>query len=138
MKEGIILLGHGSRREEANEEIRQIARMVAEGDLEHFYETAFLSFGSPDLSEAVERLVQKGLQRIIIMPIFLVKGNHIQRDIPHQVSFQETAYPDIEFISTRYLGADPLIVDMVRERIAEKAVCKAGWKGDYGGNNLEV
>ena len=96
-----------------------MARMVMEEDDEYFYETAFLSFASPDLAEAVARLAKKRVEKIIVMPIFLVRGNHIKCDIPQQMALIKNAHPDIEFVSTRHLGADPAIAAIVRERIAE-------------------
>ncbi len=121
MKEGIILLGHGSRREEANEEIREIARMILDGDERDLYEIAFLSFGFPDLTEAVERLVEKGVDKIIVMPIFLVTGNHITRDIPGKLLLQKTTYPNIQFVMAKHIGPHPAIAEIVKKRITEAA-----------------
>lgn len=119
MSEGIILLGHGSRREEANDEIREIARMVASSQPGNFYETAFLSMVQPDLPEAVKRLIQKGVTGIIVAPVFLVTGNHIARDIPEEIDKLKVSYPDIEFVITRHIGTHPGIAEIVKERIKE-------------------
>ncbi len=119
MSEGIILLGHGSRREEANEEIREIARMVASSQQGAFYETAYLSIAQPDLSEAVEKLVQQGVNRIIVTPVFLVTGNHIARDIPEEIEKLKPSYPGIEFIMTGHIGTHPGVAEIVKQRIQE-------------------
>ena len=117
MFDGIVLLGHGSRREEANEEIRTIAAMVARGEQADFYETAFLSLTQPDLSEAAFRLVQKGVKRIIITPVFLVTGNHIARDIPEEIAKLKAVYPEIEFVMSGHIGTHPGVAEIVKERI---------------------
>lgn len=119
MSDGIILLGHGSRREEANEEIREIARMAAGNQQGDFYETAFLSIARPDLSEAVKKIIQLGVNRIIIMPVFLVTGNHIVQDIPEEIERLKISYPDIEFIMAGHIGTHPGIADIIKERIME-------------------
>lgn len=119
MQEGIILLGHGSRREEANEEIRQIAAMIKEADPEGIYETAFLSFGSPDLSEVADKMINDGMDKIIVMPLFLVTGNHITRDIPSKLLLQKTTYPEVSFVLAKHFGVHHGIVDIVKERIQE-------------------
>jgi sirohydrochlorin ferrochelatase len=67
MGEGIIILGHGSRRQEANEEIREIAALIKKDDPHGIYETAFLSFADPDLSEAVENMIRAGIDKIIFI-----------------------------------------------------------------------
>ena len=119
MSEGIILMGHGSRREEANEEIREIARMVASSQQADFYELAFLSIAQPDLSEAVEKLSHKGVNKIIVTPVFLVTGNHISKDIPKEIDKLKSRYPGIEFVLTGHIGTHPGVAAIVKERIQE-------------------
>lgn len=119
MSDGIILLGHGSRREEANEEIRTIAAMVASQKQADFYETAFLSLTQPDLPEAAARLVQKGVKRILITPVFLVTGNHIARDIPEEITKLKAVYSEIEFVMSGHIGTHPGVAEIVKERIQE-------------------
>ena len=119
MSEGIILMGHGSWREEANEEIREIARMVASSQQANFYEIAFLSIARPNLSEAVEKIIQQGVNRIIVTPVFLVTGNHIARDIPEEIEKLKGIYPDVEFVLTGHIGTHPGVAEIVKERIQE-------------------
>ena len=82
MKSGVVLVAHGSRREEANMEIRTLTREVQEADPPGLYEVAFMQFSSPDLKEAVARLAAQGVQQVVIMPLFLITGNHVTQDIP--------------------------------------------------------
>ncbi len=119
MKEGVILLGHGSRREEANDEIRQMAKLIQEADKDGLYEVAFLSFGEPHLAEAADKLIKQGCEKIIVMPMFLVTGNHIKRDIPSRILMQKTTYPDVKFVLAKHFGAHPGIIRIVQERIKE-------------------
>jgi len=116
MKEGILLLGHGSRREEANQVIRDICELVKERYGEGLYEVGYLSFGEPTLAEAVENLIAAGAKKIIVVPVFLVTGNHIKRDIPSRLLLQKTSHPDIQFVLAGHLGADPRIADIIMDR----------------------
>jgi len=122
MKEGVVLLGHGSRREQANEEIRKMADIIKTTDPKGIYEIVFLSLSQPELGEAIHRITERGVKRIIIMPIFMVAGNHISIDIPEEVEIQKQRYPDREFVVARYLGADPAIIALIRERIREVSI----------------
>ena len=119
MKEGVILLGHGSRREEANEEVRQMAKMIKKADKDGLYEVAFLSFGHPHLADAAETLIKKGCEKIIVMPMFLVTGNHINRDIPSRLLLQKTTHPNIKFVLAKHFGPHPGIISITQERIKE-------------------
>lgn len=117
MSEGILLLGHGSRREEANEEIREIARMVAGNQTGAYYETAFLSAARPTIPEAVDKLAKLGVDSIIVAPVLLLTGNHIAQDIPEEIEKQRAKYPDIQFFITGHLGTHPAVAEIVKERI---------------------
>ena len=119
MTEGVVLLGHGSRREEANEEIRQLTGMIQKADNNRLYETAFLSIGHPYLADAIENLIKKGCVKIIVMPMFLVTGNHIDSDIPNKILLQKTAHPNIEFVLAKHFGSHPGVINIVQERIKE-------------------
>jgi len=126
MKTGIILLGHGSRREEANDEIRQLAGMIQEGDKNGCYKVAFLSFASPGLTDAAEELIEEGVNNIIVVPIFLVTGNHIKRDIPSKLLLLKTSYPKVNFIMAKHFGTHPALIEIVQERIQTAAVLAEG------------
>ncbi|OEF97992.1 sirohydrochlorin chelatase [Desulfuribacillus alkaliarsenatis] len=119
MKEGIILLGHGSRREEANQEIHQMAKNIQERNPEGLYEVGFLSFGEPNIGDAAKRLIKKGVEKIIVMPMFLVTGNHIKRDIPSRLMMLKTTHPDVVFVLAKHFGPHPGILDIVEDRIKE-------------------
>jgi len=122
MQEGVILLGHGSRREEANEEIHRMAGIIQEIDKSRFYEVAFLSIGHPRLKDAVEALIKKGCAKIIIMPMFLVTGSHINKDIPEEVLLQKAVHPNIEFILTKHFGSHPGIINIIQEITKEASM----------------
>jgi sirohydrochlorin ferrochelatase len=118
MKEGVLLLAHGSRRQEANEEILAIARLVKAKNPEGIYEIAFMSFGTPNIGEGTAALVSRGINRVIVMPLFLVTGNHITQDIPAELIQQKELFPHVEFVMAQHLAGHPAIVDIVLERIA--------------------
>ena len=84
MRNGIIVFGHGSSVESANDAVRLIARDAARHGGWELYETAFLEV-TPRLSDAVARLVSKGADEILVLPYFLTLGIHLQRDLPKLV-----------------------------------------------------
>ena len=127
MKTGIVILGHGSRREEANAEVRELVTIMQDnkGVQENYlndevlYEAAFLSFGEPDLEMAVDGMVEKEVEKIVVIPLFLVTGNHIKQDIPEEMDKLVSKYPRVEFVRSRHLGIHPALVDIIQERIQE-------------------
>lgn len=119
MKAGVVLIAHGSRREEANEEIRVLARLVQEADRGGRYEVAFMQFGSPNLPEAVAKLEAQGVKQVIVMPLFLITGNHVTQDIPAELEVIKAQFPDMEFVMARHFAAHPALVQIVQERVRE-------------------
>jgi sirohydrochlorin ferrochelatase len=81
---GIIVFGHGSSVESANEAVRAIAGQAAEHGAWELYETAFLE-AAPRLRDAVAVLVARGAKEILVLPYFLTLGIHLQRDLPKLV-----------------------------------------------------
>lgn len=119
MKSGVVLIAHGSRREEANTEIRSLTHQVQEANPHGMYEVAFMQFGSPDLKSAVAKLTAQGVKRVVVMPLFLITGNHVTQDIPQDLADLKSNHPGIEFILARHFAGHPALVQIVQDRIGE-------------------
>lgn len=118
MKEGVIILGHGSRREDANEEIRLFTEKLGEKDPEREYQVAFLELADPSLDEAIEKLLNRTkLEKVIIMPMFLTVGNHMHRNIPDKIWKLQIIHPHVKFALAPHLGLDYRMMDIVHDRI---------------------
>ncbi|AHF06299.1 sirohydrochlorin chelatase [Desulfitobacterium metallireducens] len=114
----IILLGHGSRRKEANDSLIEVAKKV-EDILGHEVTPAFMGNWEPRLPEAVKAKVEAGAQKIIIMPLFLFRGMHVTVDIRNEVQEIQETHPEVEIVFTPELGADDSIAILASSRIKE-------------------
>lgn len=117
--EGVIILGHGSRRPEANQEIRDIAEQVKMRTGDALYETCFLQFGQPALSEGIQRMVASGVKKITVIPLLLAVGNHIQVELPRLLRQQKELYSGLTLLLAPHLGADSRIVEIVMDRMKQ-------------------
>jgi sirohydrochlorin ferrochelatase len=81
---GIVIFGHGSTVDSANEAVRNVARDAAAAGGWSLYETAFLE-AKPTLGEAVARLAEAGASEVVVIPYFLTLGVHLRRDLPKLV-----------------------------------------------------
>jgi sirohydrochlorin ferrochelatase len=124
MKTGIVLLGHGSRAavDEANQVLLALAEMVGAKAGADLLEAAFLNPRAKrqNLAEAVGGLISRGAQKIIVVPVFLANGLHVQQDIPAEIGELREKYR-VEITLARCLGADPRIADIILDRIGEVA-----------------
>jgi len=114
----IILLGHGSRRREANQALIEVAQKV-EFLLGRTVVPAFMGHANPSFPEALREQALKGVTRIIVMPLFLFDGMHVTHDIHEQAEEIRHQFPQLKIIFSRALGADDLIASLASARIKE-------------------
>ena len=81
VRAGIVVFGHGSSVQSANEAVESVAYEAARQGGWELFQTAFLE-AFPYLSDAVAKLAQSGAEEIIVLPYFLTLGIHLQRDLP--------------------------------------------------------
>lgn len=120
MKNGVLFLAHGSRREAGNNEIRNIVHKVRVNDQQHrAFGLAFLEFGQPDVSEVVANLANLGVVRITAIPLFLAAGKHLWQDIPNVLKEQQQKYPHIEFIQGKHIGSSDMLSELLLDLISQ-------------------
>ncbi len=120
--EAIVLIGHGSRRPEANEALERLRELVASGaEGSPRGEIAFLQFAAPDIAAAIESLALDGLCRIVLVPVFFYEGAHVVYDIPQIVEAERRKRPELTISVAPVLGIDERIASMVWDRIGGTA-----------------
>ncbi|HLK69936.1 MAG TPA: CbiX/SirB N-terminal domain-containing protein [Bryobacteraceae bacterium] len=116
MSAGIVVFAHGSRVEAANEAVRFVAAELARAGGFPRVEAAFLELGKPDLDGAVARLVEEGIQRIVVIPYFLTLGLHLERDLPAIAGRIARAHPGINLVTTPPLDGHAGLVQILLDR----------------------
>jgi sirohydrochlorin cobaltochelatase len=125
---GLLVIGHGSRREEANATVRDLAAaLAAHPDLDAHgrpawttARPAFLDVLQPDIGAGYDALVEAGCTEIVAHPFFLFAGKHTARDIPDALAAAAAAHPETTWSVTQPLGLHPGVVATVRARIASR------------------
>jgi len=113
---GIIVFGHGSRVESANESVRQAARDLARAGAFPHVEPAFLELGAPDLAGAVDRLAAAGILHIKVIPYFLTLGTHLERDLPRLVQDISNRNSNLQIEITAPLDGHPGLIAALLDR----------------------
>ena len=116
---GILVVGHGSRRHEANEDVCEATRKIARRGPFAFVEPAFLEIVSPTIAEGFATLVGRGARHVLIHPYFLSPGRHTRGDIPCAVHAAAGQHPGVTYQITEPLAAHDLVIDASIERILE-------------------
>lgn len=119
MKTGIAIFAHGSAIESANEAVREVVRQFAALGAFDLVEASFLELGQPGLAGAVEKLVERGAARVVVVPYFLMPGKHLQRDLPRIVSEIESIHPGVIITITAPLDGHPALAAILLDRAQE-------------------
>lgn len=116
----IILLAHGARDPQWAEPFQRIHALVANALPGTAVELAFLERMTPDLAEAVSRVVKAGVMRATIVPLFLGAGGHVKRDITALVRDLREQNPTLELQVTSPIGEDDELVSAIAQWVGRK------------------
>lgn len=116
MKQAVLLVGHGSRLDEANEALVRLCRLVAARRPGSLTSYAFLQFARPDLQAALAELDARGVDEVVVVPVFLYEGVHIREDIPAILAEEADRRPQMRLILAPVLGIDERMADIIWER----------------------
>jgi len=102
----LLLVAHGSRRAESNNEIGELATRLAGIARDHFDGVmyAYLELAEPSIPDGIEACVEAGASEVVVMPYFLAAGRHVQEDIPEIINAKQGDHPDCTIRIAPYLG----------------------------------
>ncbi len=113
--QALLLIAHGSRREESNQEIQALTqklRRIQESSYD-VVECAFLELTGPSIPEGINRCVKMGAQEITVLPYFLSAGRHVVTDIPNELNKAKQMHSNIKIKVAPYFGSTTEIVDLL-------------------------
>ncbi len=110
---GVILFAHGARDPRWGDPFRRVADGVREAAPGLPVELAYLEFLEPDLRAAAERLAQRGLTTIRIIPLFFGRGGHLRDAVPKLVAETAAALAAVTFELEGAAGEDQGVVDAI-------------------------
>ena len=111
----LLLVAHGSRRKQSNDEVVILADKLKNNCSEHYgiIHAGFLELAEPLIPEGIQKCVDDGAKSIIVLPYFLNSGRHVTEDIPNIVNDTKSHFPNIEIKIAPHLGASPLMMDLL-------------------------
>ncbi len=119
----LLIISHGSRRQESNDEVRILAETIYEKTKLSSktkidkVSCAFLELTTPLINTAVSDLSKEGVKEIFVFPFFLAAGNHVAKDIPKIIDSEKDKYPDISFKIITHLGAVKGVSDLILDEV---------------------
>jgi sirohydrochlorin cobaltochelatase len=127
-RKGILLCGHGTRKERGARAFQEFAERFASQVTDYEVEYGFLELSEPDFETGVKRLLEKGVLEIIAIPVFLFTGVHMERDIPYALNGLQEKYK-VKIKLANYIGTCNEMVKYGVQLISETLKNK-DWKID--------
>ncbi|MBI1336663.1 MAG: cobalamin biosynthesis protein CbiX [Phycisphaera sp.] len=113
----VIIVDHGSRREESNKMLEDFVGMFRAASHFAIVEAAHMELAEPSIATAFDRCVERGARRVVVSPYFLSPGKHWNQDIPRLTAEAAKKHPGVEFVVGAPIGLHPMMVDVVQSRI---------------------
>lgn len=113
----ILLIDHGSKREEANEMLARVREMVQEqAGPDVLIGYAHMELAEPTIDQGIADCVKRGATEIIAFPYMLSPGKHSTRDIPRMVTEASAKFPGVSCSVTPAFGVHEKLGEVVLER----------------------
>ena len=115
---GILICGHGSRNKLAITEFQELTRFIQKKYPSILVEFGFLEFAKPSLTDALDKLRNSSITKVIAIPAMLFAAGHVKNDIP-SLLMNYAKKTNMEIIYGRELGINNLMISAACERVKE-------------------
>ncbi len=130
---GIIVIDHGSRREESNDQLLEYVELLKQHAGYKIVEPAHMEIASPNMAMAMDQCVRQGARYVVIHPWFLGPGRHWREHIPLLAAEAARAYPQLAYVITEPLGLHPGLVKATCDRITDALQQTTAATGNHAG-----
>ena len=133
MSIGVIIVDHGSRRDESNQLLLRVVDLFAATSDVPVVEPAHMELAEPSIATAFSRCVARGAKTVVVFPYFLLPGRHWDEDIPRLAAAAAANHPGVRHLVTSPIGVHALMANIIADRISQ---CLAHAAGESDGCEL--
>jgi sirohydrochlorin cobaltochelatase len=119
----ILLVGHGSREDAGNQEIRDFVAQWQARQPGWRIEVCFIEFAAPSLHDGLQ-IAARDARRVLVLPLILNAAGHVKMEIPEAIEHAREHAPGVEYLYGPHLTAcDPILAILKRRlRLAMNAL----------------
>ena len=111
-----LLIGHGSRNREGNEEILRFAAQWRERHPAWRIEVCFIEHAEMLLNEGLDRAARNA-RRVIALPFILNAAGHVKMELPAALNAARLRHPTVHFDCMRHLGMGREIFSVLKSQL---------------------
>ena len=112
----ILLIGHGSREPEGNDEIHRFVAQWRTRQPGWNIEVCFIEFAAPSLHDGLQQ-AGRNARRVLVLPLILNAAGHVKMEIPEAIEHAREHCPGTEFLYGPHLTACDPILDVLRRNL---------------------
>lgn len=124
---GMLLVGHGSKLPYNKELIETTAKLIAEKTNEYIVKSGFMSLNIPTVEEQLEAFRSEDIAMLVVVPLFLAKGVHINQDIPEILGLPKGERlgtfrlngKAVPLVYADPIGSDPLLAELMLKNASD-------------------
>ena len=124
---GMLLVGHGSKLPYNKELIETTAELIARKTNEYIVKPGFMSINTPTVEGQLEAFRKENIEMLVVVPLFLARGVHIDKDIPEILGLPEGSRrgefqlngKTIPLVYANPIGSDPLLAELMLKNAAD-------------------
>ncbi|MBU7592055.1 sirohydrochlorin chelatase [Metabacillus halosaccharovorans] len=121
MKQAVLYVCHGSRVPKARKEAVEFIEKVKPRIHAPIQEVCFLELAEPSIEKGFKKCVEQGATTIAVIPLLLLTAAHAKSDIPEEIVHVSAAFPNVQVTYGKPIGVDPLLADMLLDKVNEKS-----------------
>jgi sirohydrochlorin cobaltochelatase len=120
-KKGMLLVGHGSTMPYNQELVEKTAAFIKAGNTDFIVKCGFMNVNKPSIKESLDAFRKEPIDALVVVPLFLAKGVHIEKDIPGEIGLPEGTKKgsfalngsSVPLVYADPIGSDPLLADLM-------------------------
>jgi len=120
-KKGMLLVGHGSTMPYNQELVEKTASLITSQNTDFIVKCGFMNMNKPTIRESLNEFRHEPIDALVVVPLFLAKGVHIEKDIPGEIGLPEGIKKGTFSLNGRSvpllyadpIGSDPLLADLM-------------------------
>jgi sirohydrochlorin cobaltochelatase len=101
--------------------VESTGQMIAAQTSEFIVKCAFMNMNQPSIEEALAAFKKEAIDVLVVVPLFLAKGVHIEKDIPSVIGLPEGKKKGTFVLNGRTIplvyadpiGTDPLLANLM-------------------------
>ncbi len=119
----LLLIGHGSSDKRAREAFLYTVNNLKK--IHRDVKFCFLELEPPNIEGGIKECLATNPDTIVVVPYFLHKGIHIQKDILVDLTNAQEKYSFNSLFISGHIGVDPAVIDLIIT-LAKEAEVKSG------------